>query len=88
MNTAQNTEKVPVLLFQIQAKDARDCLPSINPSVIEDKTSHGTKRPTLFTKFSKTNFVLENWPHTFVRKWASSVHSIYYWGIPILWRLG
>ena len=45
MNTAQNTEKIPVLLFQIQAKDARDCLPSINPSVIEDKTSHGTKRP-------------------------------------------
>ena len=28
-----------------------------------DKTSQGTKRPTLITKFSKTNFVLENLPH-------------------------
>ena len=23
----------------------------------------GAKRPTLITKFSKANFVLENWPH-------------------------
>ena len=29
------------------------------------RTKHpkGTKRPTLITKFSKTNFVLKNWPH-------------------------
>ena len=28
-----------------------------------DKMSQGTKRPALIIKFSKTNFVLENWPH-------------------------
>ena len=32
-------------------------------NVPRDKTSLGTKCPTLITKFSKTNFVLENWPH-------------------------
>ena len=31
-------------------------------NVPRDKTSQGTKRPTLITKFSKTNFGLENWP--------------------------
>ena len=32
-------------------------------NVPRNKTYQGTKRPTLITKFSKTNFVLENWPH-------------------------
>ena len=32
-------------------------------NVPRDKTSQWTKLPTLITKFSKTNFVLENWPH-------------------------
>ena len=32
-------------------------------NVPRDKTSQGRQRPTLITKFSKTNFVLENWPH-------------------------
>ena len=30
---------------------------------LKDKTSQGKKRPTLISMFSKTHFVLENWPH-------------------------
>ena len=29
----------------------------------KNKMSQRTKRPTLIIKFSKTNFVLEHWPH-------------------------
>ena len=47
----------------------------------------GAKCPKENTSYSnyqvsKTNFVLENWSHMLGNAWASSVHSIYDWGIP------
>ena len=51
-------------------------------NVPRDKTSLGTKCPTLITKFSKTNFVLENWPHMLGN--GTSVHPIYDCG---MWML-
>ena len=32
----------------------------------EEKTSQGTKRLALITKFSKTNFMSENWPCRYI----------------------
>ena len=51
-------------------------------NVPRDNTSLGTKCPTLITKFSKTNFVLENWPHMLGN--GTSVHPIYDCG---MWML-
>ena len=49
-----------------------------------EKTSQGTKRLTLITKFKKNKFCVRKLA-TYVRKWASYVHSIYdgvflFWG--------
>ena len=70
----------------------------------KDKTSQGTKRPkgqnfprdksvprdkTSYSNYQvfKSKFCVKKLA-TYVKKWASSVHSIYDWGIPILVRLG